>query len=309
MQTLIQMVVFFLLMPLVFIAGALEVTNTVDTPIGLGLPAQWKKVALVYAGHHYRIGASPWPPKFVPSLMNPKRVHGYRGTTDWRVASDNHREFLIGPLAERGITVDVYFHTWPSHRAIEAELVEHCKPIKYTIASRGSHDSVGVDSRVEALKLIVGPGTYDAIIITRFELLFVRPLDRFPIQPHKLNVPFRELDEARFRQSCRTSDLMYIFPPRYHDLFINGSWAMGHELINNNPLVDKSRHDSYGCQIWQEHINLLSWGYGASGAMRPTPLGYLSREVESIEAGPYYFYTDYNSVERIERVKGHSPLA
>jgi hypothetical protein len=292
-----QMVVPCLMMSLVYIAGALGVSSTVDTvrvdtSEGLGLPAQWKKVALVFAGHHYRLGGPPWPPKFRPSLMLPNRMHGVRGTTDWRVASENHHDLLIGPLAERGITVDVYFHTWPSHRPIETELVEHYKPIKYTIASSSSHDSVGVDSRVEALKLIVGPETYNAIILTRFELILAKPLDRFPIQPHKLNVPFRELDEVRFRKDCRTSDLMYIFPPKYLDGFRNGSWAMGHALITNNPLVDKSRHDGYGCPQWQEHISLMSWAYGASGDGRPTPLGYLSRDVATIEAGPYYGYSE-----------------
>lgn len=294
MQRILQMLVTCLLLPLVFIAGALEATHTarVDTSMQLGLPLQWNKVALVFAGHHYRIGGPPWPPKFRPSLMNPGLMHGSRGTTDWRVASENHDDLLIGPLTKRGISVDVYFHTWPSHRSVEAELVEHYKPIRHTIASRNSQDSVGVDSRVEALKLIVNPTTYDAIILTRFELMLSRPLDMFPIQPHKVNAPFREISDEAFRHDCRVSDILYIFPPTYLGLFSNGSWELGHLLITNNPLVDSNKRDTFGCKQWQGHINLLSWEYGLSGHARSTPVGYLCRDVKTIEAGPYYSYTE-----------------
>jgi hypothetical protein len=189
-------------------------------------------------------------------------------------------------LAKRGITVDVYFHTWPSHIPFEAELVKHLKPIKHKISNRGSLDSPGVDSRVEALKLIVGPETYDAIVMTRFELLFSRSLDMLPLQPHKVNVPFREISEESYRKDCRVSDLLYVFPPKYLELFTNRSWALGHELITANPLADINKKDEYGCPESQDHVNLMTSEYGYSGEVNP--LGFISRDVMTVEKGPYY---------------------
>jgi hypothetical protein len=174
---------------------------------------------------------------------------------------------------------------------MEADLVEYYKPVRCRIANTSSYDSTGVDSRVEALKLIVAPESYDAVILTRFDLLMSKPVDMFPIQPSKINVPFREIDELAFRNDCRVSDLMTIFPAMYLDFFINGSWALGHTLITNNPLADKNNKDKYGCPRWQEYINLMSWQYGESGDYRYTPLGLLiSRDLATVEEGPYYGY-------------------
>jgi len=182
--------------------------------------------------------------------------------------------------------VDVYFHTWPSHRPIETELVEYYKPVKYSIASRSSHDSAGVDSRMEALKLIATPEAYDAIIMTRFELILNRSLYTFPVQPHKVNVPFREKSSKR---KCYTSDLMYIFPPSYLNWFINRSWVMGHGLILSNPLADRSRIGVDGCPYWQEHVHLMSEELAESGD-RVNPLGFVSRDLTTVEEGPYFDY-------------------
>jgi len=310
----------YLLMPLLFIARALDVSKTVHTvgidPSELGLPAQWKKVALVYAGHHYRISGPPWPPIFTPSPFDPKLKRGRRGTTDWRVAADNHNKLIFGHLADRGVAVDVYFHTWPSHRPMEAELVEHYKPVKYSIASRSSHDSAGVDSRVEALKLIDGLEDYDAIIMTRFELILNRSLGTFSIQPDKVNVPFRESDIGRNklgmpRARCYTSDVMYIVPPKYLNVFINGSWPIGHRLIESNPFADKSNVDVDGCPHWQEHVNLMSDEFGRSGD--PVfPLGFISHDLTTVEAGPFFdwsnSYCQGCGNGHTAKPVGHSPL-
>lgn len=292
MQRVLQMVGTYLLMWLLFItgAGALEVRNSVDvrvdTSTDFGLPAQWKQVAMVYAGHHYRIGGPPWPPKFLPSRDNPKLWQGVRGTTDWRVARENHHGHLFEPLVKRGITVDVYFHTWPSHRWIEKELVEYFKPTKYTIASRSSHDSVGVDSRVEALKLIVAPETYDAIIMTRFELILFRPLDLFPIQPQKVNVPFTERVARSGSRRNVMMDLIYIFPPKYLDWFVNGSWTVGHGSGASNPSGQKASKGVMEWSEWQDNVNMMSWEYGQSGS------GFLSHDLTTVEDGPYYGYRE-----------------
>merc|ERR1719277_115729 len=302
----------YLLMSLLFISGAvaLEVPKAVDAARvdasqDVGLPAQWKKVAMVYAGHHYRIGGPPWPAKLRPSRDNPKLWQGVRGTTDWRVARENHHDYLFDPLIKRGITVDVYFHTWPSQRPIETELVEHFKPTKYTIASRGSHDSVGVDSRVEALKLIVAPETYDAIIMTRFELILFRPLDMFPTQPRKVNVPFSEHVSMHVSMASSGSrrkvimDLMYIFPPKYIDWFVNGSWTVGHGVGASTPSGQKVSKDALSWSQWQDNVNMMPWEYGASGS------GFLSRELTTVEDGPYYGYSEGPESVRLGR---DSPL-
>jgi len=294
MQRMLQIAGPYLLTSLFFTAGALvlEVPRSVEavrvgTSPDSGLPAEWKKVAMVYAGHHYRIGGPPWPPTFLPSRDNPKLWQGFRGTTDWRVARENHHGNLFDPLVKRGITVDVYFHTWPSHRQIETEMVEYFKPTRYTIASRGSHDSAGVDSRVEALKLIVAPETYDAVIMTRFELILRRPLDMFPIQPHKVNVPFSE-HVSRPSGSRRTvlMDLIYIFPPKYIDWFVNGSWSVGHGVGASNPSGQKASRTALTWSQWQDNVNMMSWEYGASDS------GFLSHDLTSVEDGPYYGYRE-----------------
>jgi len=293
MQRMLQKVGSYLLLSLFFIAGAvaLEVPKSVAgvravTSADVGLPAQWKKVAMVYAGHHYRI-AWPLPPTFRPSRDNPKLWQGVRGTTDWRVARENHHGYLFDPLVKRGIAVDVYFHTWPSHRQIETEMVEYLKPTRYTIANRGSHDSAGVDSRVEALKLIVAPETYDAVIMTRFELIRFRPLDMFPIQPHKVNAPFTE-HASRSSGARRTVlvDLIYIFPPKYIDWFLNGSWSVGHGAGASNPSGQKASKHAVSWLQWQENVNMMSWEYGASGS------GFLSHDLTTVEDGPYYGYSE-----------------
>jgi len=320
MQMVCHMIKFFLLLEVSFLARALGVSKAVDS-LGvhvsseLRLPAQWSQVALVYAGHHYRIGPAklciskddrtPCKAEFKTSVWNPRFKFGTRHSTDWRTAKDNHHDLLVGPLAKRGITVDVYLHSWPSHKSMEADLVEYYKPVRYKIANTSSYDAAGVDSRVEALKLIAAPERYDAILLTRFDLLLFKPLDAFPIQPSKINVPFREISELAFRQDCRVSDLMMIFPPKYLGLFTNGSWALGHALITNNPLVDKAKTDYFGCPHWQEHINLMSWEYAESGDYRFTPIGVISRDLATVEDGPYYFegipfarYPDHSAIPK-----------
>mmetsp|Transcript_83043 Transcript_83043/g.216788 ORF Transcript_83043/g.216788 Transcript_83043/m.216788 type:complete len:335 (-) Transcript_83043:120-1124(-) len=279
-----------LFMPLFLIVEALELHRAVDTLTPL--PEQWKQVAVVFAGHHYKIGGPPWPPKGGPTYDAEDHLwHGIRGTTDWRVVKENREKYLFSPLERNeNITVHVYFHTWPSHKHIEEELVEYYKnrTIKYKIASKGSYASKGVDSRAEALKLIEHPETYDAIILTRFELRMVRPLDSFIFQHDKVNVPFREISEAHFRAECRTSDLLIAFPPQYMDWYNTGkNDDIWHSPIPTNPLADPKKKDEYGCPQWRDKINLMCLSYGWSG--EPTnPLGHLTHELTTLEKGPYY---------------------
>jgi len=226
-----------------FIADALELHKTVDTfeP----LPDAWKKVAVVFAGHHYKIGGPKWPPLDGPKYdANDKLWHGIRGTTDWRVAKDNRENNLFNALERNNMTAHVYFHTWPSHRHIEAELVEYFKDrtIKYKIASKGSHASKDVDSRAEALKLIEHPETYDVIMLLRFELNIRRSLDTFHFRPDKVNVPFREISEDIFRTECKTSDLLMVFPPQYIGWFnTSKNDLIWHWPITSNPQADRKK--------------------------------------------------------------------
>jgi len=272
-----------------FIADALELHKTVDTfeP----LPDAWKKVAVVFAGHHYKIGGPKWPPLDGPKYdANDKLWHGIRGTTDWRVAKDNRENNLFNALERNNMTAHVYFHTWPSHRHIEAELVEYFKDrtIKYKIASKGSHASKDVDSRAEALKLIEHPETYDVILLLRFELNIRRSLDTFHFRPDKVNVPFREISEDIFRTECKTSDLLMVFPPQYIGWFnTSKNDLIWHWPITSNPQADHKKKDEYGCPQWRDKINLMCLSYGYSGEPS-NPLGHLTRDLTTLEKGPYY---------------------
>jgi hypothetical protein len=272
-----------------FIAEALELPKIVDTL--RPLPEQWKKVAVVFAGHHYKIGGPKFPPKGGPVYDDKDKLwHGIRGTTDWRVIRDNREKYLFSPLERINATVHVYFHTWPSHKHIETELVEYYKnrTVKYSIASKGSHASKGVDSRAVALKLIEHPETYDAIVLSRFELRMIRPLDSFIFKHDHVNVPFREISEAHFRKECRTSDLLIAFPPKYIGWYNTGkNDGIWHKPIQSNPLANPKKKDEYGCPQWKDTINLMTFSYGWSGEPR-NPVGHLARELTTLEKGPYY---------------------
>jgi len=240
-------------------------------------PSDWNKVAIVYAGHHYKID----------DLVNSQ------SGSDFRTVWSNQEEQIFEPFRKAHIAYDIYIHTWPS--PISQNFLDTAKPKKFIVEKNGCMDTEtgwkrGGYSKITGLELVEPTSQeYDAIILTRPDLKFKRPLTEFNIDPRKINLPFREKSEAAFKGQCRASDLMRIIPTTYLKYYLNGSidlWSGPHRDVHNNPW--RMQEQEYGkCGKWQDHFNFMSDDYGYSGG-NDTPIGALSRALLTDEHGPYY---------------------
>ena len=128
-----------------------------------------------------------------------------RGSTDYRASLGAMREHLLGVLDRRQIIYDVYLHTYPS--PLSSQFILDMGPIASTVDTQGSLKGKrnAHYSRIQALKLVQSRADqgvhYDAIILTRPDLNLTQDLDKLPIDPSKINLPFREY--TRHKKSLR----------------------------------------------------------------------------------------------------------
>lgn len=273
---------------------ALKLSRRLGEVAESGWAFGWKKVAIAYSGHHYKIGMWDLCPQggclaknhFSWKLKRDETglLNGGRGTADFRLTFPSHEANIFKPLANHGVEYDVYFHTWPS--PISKKYIKTLKPRKFKIEKNGSYAYKIEHSPMSVLKLIDWE-KYDAIILTRPDINLTRPLNTYSIDPSKINLPNRELSEDVFRQKCKTSDLMRVFPASYLPLYLTKKIDLFHYPINKNPWKNGST-DEFGCPYWRDHFNLMSDEYGGSGGKNP--LGEISHYVLTDEHGPYHSY-------------------
>jgi len=193
----------------------------------------------------------------------------YSLNIDYRQSLDNYKTYLINHFTAKGFAIDFFLSTYNS--TIENELIKDFAPKKYVLVpfKTGKSNHISRNSHyINVLNLanmhsIHNKITYDLVIVTRFDIMFKKPLDELRIYHDRFNISYR----------CETDpnidDNFYIFHGKYLATFLKFISALpshlsyhkiynrliqhisninfmvdGNYWVNNNPVYDLIRNKS-----------------------------------------------------------------
>lgn len=102
--------------------------------------------------------------------------------------------------------------------------------------------------------------SYDLIINTRFDIIFIKKLNEFNIDKNKLNFCFKDLEEFWTDPNLRkVSDLIYIYHPKYNNILKKALYD------SQNLDYNSSGHFIYNyLEIDKRNINFMIEGFYSS---------------------------------------------
>jgi hypothetical protein len=162
------------------------------------------------------------------------RGHAHRGPTadrgwsiDWRECVDSHREFLMGPLAERFGGLHTFVCTYETpHR--DAVLTDYRPVDHYFHRGESTQRKImiaGLDLVLHDQQLrerydyggydLVVAGGYDLVVAARFDMrLLCCPLDLPNFAPDRVNFLWREWNQESWEHHNRVPDCLHMLPGR-----------------------------------------------------------------------------------------------
>ncbi len=161
----------------------------------------------------------------------------YRNGVDFRLSMSSLESSLTIPLLEQGHDISIYFATYAHEH--QNELIHFLSPhlVEYKVydhdISKGNQRDITVLALDTVAKYI---HKYDAVILTRFDLKYIRKITEMNIDWTKINLLWRETQNM-WKAHQRVSDIFHIFPTNLFSLFLSSVWK----------LKDKSNlHKLYG---------------------------------------------------------------
>ena len=115
-------------------------------------------------------------------------------------------------------SVHIYFDTYAVNKDSDTKMLNLFRNknlIKFKFNKFTDHKIT--DSMLNSVKLI--DNTYDLIINTRFDIIFLKPLSEFNISSTKFNFFCKDVEDF-WERGKKTSDLLFIFSSKYSNTFI-----------------------------------------------------------------------------------------
>lgn len=116
--------------------------------------------------------------------------------------------------------IDIYIHTYSINDYEDKKLLSIFKNynLKNYIFEKKIHDKISY-SIINSLKLI--NNGYDLIINIRFDIYFIKNLNKWLIKNDKLNLCFKNLYGRTWNKSKKVCDSIYILPTKYKKILIS----------------------------------------------------------------------------------------
>ena len=128
--------------------------------------------------------------------------------------------------------IDIYIHTYSVNEYEDKKLLSIFENynLKRYVFEKNIKPKISY-SIIKSLELVYR--TYDLIINTRFDVYFIRPLNKFNINNEKLNLLFKD-SKYTWILDKKVSDLIYIFPPKYKHILIAALKKSSRDERNGN---------------------------------------------------------------------------
>jgi hypothetical protein len=161
---------------------------------------------------------------------------------DYRLSVENYKKFLIEPLRERGITVDIFVLTYTSEHLLS--MIKEYNPVASFISPGDTMHEGGNWKRqlyfhIASANLIQTYEkqrdiNYDYIITTRFDLIFKVPIYEQHINQEKFNITYKNM----YDETGNCDDNFWLFPRRFLSDFEKASV----DLKINNKMTHEFNH-------------------------------------------------------------------
>jgi hypothetical protein len=174
-----------------------------------------RRLALGFHGHYVRDS----PPE--------------RFCSDFFSTNANLDQTFRVPTEAAGCTLSIFFQTTRVCPSLDQRLVELLKPTRFEFAARPA--ARVVDSYIAVLQLILKEQrSHDAIILSRFDVLYSKPLDLMPIHWAHVNLAWRDIPGA-WETKRSASDLFYALPMRHAAALVTALNASGNHARYYGP--------------------------------------------------------------------------
>jgi hypothetical protein len=160
------------------------------------LPTWLKSVAIAFHGHYLRQDA----------LFHTHSV----GCSNFFNDAENMTLSIVSPLEHANITVKTFFSTVGHCPESDERLVQYIRPTAYSFAKCMLPRIV--DSYIEVLDLVASHSPpVDAVILTRFDLLYRKPIFSMGVSWKSVNFPFAD-SPVYWSREKKVSDLFHVLP-------------------------------------------------------------------------------------------------
>jgi hypothetical protein len=159
----------------------------------------------------------------------------YELNIDYKDSLNNYREYLIDYYRREGYELDIFISTYNS--SIEKQLLKDYNPKKYTLTKFNPFESNNIARNwhfINVLNLVKNHCAqnkfiYDSIMITRFDIMFIKNIQELKIFHDKFNISYKcERDPL-------IDDNFYVFHGKYLIPFITllsdlAPWLSYHKI-------------------------------------------------------------------------------
>ena len=125
---------------------------------------------------------------------------------DFRFLYENYKENVFSTFSE----YDLYLATYDAPPDFKKDVFKFFKdtPTEYSWLER---DSCQAETLQRAIRMVRNE-EYDQVIVTRFDVVWKRPLKTLKYNKELLNFPWKECNEAMWLDHRRAGDVVHIFP-------------------------------------------------------------------------------------------------
>jgi hypothetical protein len=166
---------------------------------------------------------------------------------------DNINEMIINIIKESGHEVDTFISTYDCD--LGDYLIDLYKPkkyykfdkeiMKYNRINTGVMLFESIANHIIKLQELISEYNYDYIIITRFDLLFTRPYNSFPIDYDKFNINCRHI-------SGNSDDNLWIFKNKYSKELKD---SLIEQIKSNDPALKTTHYVNRTLESYNVPIN------------------------------------------------------
>jgi len=146
-----------------------------------------------------------------------RHFRGMKCIVDYEKSYENYKKFIFDYFLNKGYDIDIYFTTNILSDKDKTEICEKYKPMKCNFIENGENNIQGRNNKLNnVIDLCIESGiTYDLILITRFDLLFLKDFNKSNIDFDKFNLV------STLESPTYICDNFYLFPYKYLKQFSN----------------------------------------------------------------------------------------
>ncbi len=173
---------------------------------------------------------------------------------DYKLSYDNYKKYLFDYFKEKGYDIDVYFTTNIMNKKDEEDLIQTYNPVQYSFIENNTNNTISRNKKLDKVidLCLKNNKEYDLVLITRFDLLFMKNF-------HESNIKFDKFNLVSILEKPDyICDNFYLLPYQYLSCF---SKVVKKNLIHSFHFIKKDIDNINGIDFIHYILNENDYVY------------------------------------------------